>query len=369
MQDADHEQIHSDDISNVLILNKKATTSQENQLFKSELEKFRPHQNRILQAMHKQSAIMKELTRTYGDLLQDKRVRSEQNKYESFSRQRNTVLSRYRKVYQAYVDLNAGLERARQFYSEMKETVESLEKNVQSFVENRRSEGSQLLNAIEAAKGTGADREQTRLKELMERMSVNPSPLPHSNSPSHSISSHRPPPLQPQVSYGSQQQSMYNPTASPPATPQYQNGVRSSSAFQGYQPPPSSASYRQDLYPSQSQTPRDSGYNPSSYGPVSPPAHQQYFSPPPGQQGYGSQPTTTQHGYGQQQHTQPQHLPPGWHPPPPPPGPPPSQDYSSMQATNYPSGPGGYASDPRRSQQGGNGAPAGDPWAGLSGWK
>ena len=114
-------------------------------MFKSELEKFRPHQNRILQAMHKQSAIMKELTRTYGDLLQDKRVRSEQNKYESFSRQRNTVLSRYRKVYQAYVDLNAGLERARQFYSEMKETVESLEKNVQSFVENRRSEGSQLL--------------------------------------------------------------------------------------------------------------------------------------------------------------------------------------------------------------------------------
>jgi len=225
--------------------------------------------------MHKQSAIMKELTRTYGDLLQDKRVRSEQNKYESFSRQRNTVLSRYRKVYQAYVDLNAGLERARQFYSEMKETVESLEKNVQSFVENRRSEGSQLLNAIEAAKGSGADREQTRLKELMERMSVNPSPLPHSNSPSNSISSHRPPPLQPQVSYGGQQQSMYNPTASPPATPQYQNGVRSSANFQNYNPPTSTVNnnYRQDSYPSQSQTPRDSGYNPSSYGPVSPPAH------------------------------------------------------------------------------------------------
>lgn len=370
MQVANKDQIHSDDISNVLILNKKATTSQENQLFKSELEKFRPHQNRILQAMHKQSSIMKELTRTYGDLLQDKRVRSEQNKYESFSRQRNTVLSRYRKVYQAYVDLNAGLERARQFYSEMKDTVESLEKNVQSFVENRRSEGSQLLNAIEAAKGSGADREQTRLKELMERMSVNPSPKPHSNSPSHqSQADHRPPPLQPQTSYNTQhqQQSMYNPAASPPATPQYQqNGLRSPYNTQGYQPPNSASGYRQDSYPSQTQpqTSRDSGYNPSSYGPVSPPAHQQYFSPPPGQQNYG-QPTTTQHSYSQQQQPQ-QQLPPGWHPPPPPPGPPP-QDYSAMQAANYPSGPGGYASDPRRS----NGAqpPAGDPWAGLSGWK
>jgi hypothetical protein len=311
---------------------------------------------------------MKELTRTYGDLLQDKRVRSEQNKYESFSRQRNTVLSRYRKVYQAYVDLIAGLERARQFYSEMKDTVESLEKNVQSFVENRRSEGSQLLNAIEAAKGSGADREQTRLKELMERMSVNPSPQPqpHSNSPSHqSPAGHRPPPLQAQTSYNTQpQQSMYNPAASPPATPQYQNGLRSPYNTQGYQQPTSAAGYRQDSYPPQTQTPRDSGYNPSSYGPVSPPAHQQYFSLPPGQQNYG-QPTTTQHAYGQQQQQQ-QQLPPGWHPPPPPPGPPP-QDYSAMQATNYPSGPGGYANDPRRS----NGAqpPAGDPWAGLSGWK
>ena len=215
-------------------------------------------------------------------------------------------------------------------------------------------------------------------------MSVNPSPLPHSNSPSNSISSHRPPPLQPQVSYGGQQQSMYNPTASPPATPQYQNGVRSSANFQGYNLPASSATnnYRQDSYASQSQNPRDSGYNPSSYGPVSPPAHQQYFSPPPGQQGggYGSQqPTTTQHSYGQHQqaHSQQpqQHLPPGWHPPPPPPGPPPSQDYGAMmQGGNYPSGPGGYAADPRRSQsqqqQGSsNGAPAGDPWAGLSGWK
>jgi hypothetical protein len=325
--------------------------------------------------MHKQSSIMKELTRTYGDLLQDKRVRSEQNKYESFSRQRNTVLSRYRKVYQAYVDLNAGLERARQFYSEMKETVESLEKNVQSFVENRRSEGSQLLNAIEAAKGSGADREQTRLKELMERMSVNPSPKPQSNSPSHQSPLHRPPPIQSQTSYGTQQQQpMYNPAASPPATPQYQNGMRSpynnNSGMQSYQPPSSATGFRQDSYPSQhqqTQTPRDSAYNPSSYGPVSPPAHQQYFSPPPAQQhqhqSYG-QPTSTQQQYTQQG----QQLPAGWHPPPPPPGPPPAQDYSAMQASNYPSGPGGYASDPRRSGQQQQ-QPAGDPWAGLSGWK
>lgn len=361
----DIDQIHNDDISNVLILNKKATSNQEHQLFKTELEKFRPHQNRILQAVHKQSALMKELTRTYGDLLQDKRVRSEQNKYEAFSRQRNSVLSKYRKVYQGYTDLQAGLLRAQQFYEEMKDTVDSMQKNVESFVENRRSEGGQLLSAIEAAKGSGADREQARLKELMERMSVSPStqssasPIP--GAADYRNSNHRLPPLQ----------HLYNPVTSPPATPQYQsNGVRSPN-YNHVQPPPTNGSYTRDSYQAQG---RDS-YNPGSYGPVSPPAHQQYFSPPPSQQyaNYQQQQPSTTH-YSQHAPPQPQQyaggqsVPPGWQPPPPPPGPPPSQDYSALQATQYPSGPGGFAThDPRRSAQ--TQAGGGDPWAGLSGWK
>lgn len=289
---------------------------------------------------------MKELTRTYSELLQDKRVRGEQNKYEAFSRQRNSVLSKYRKVYQAYKDLTAGLSRAQQFYDEMKDTVDSLKKNVDSFVENRRSEGGQLLSSIEASKGSGADREQARLKELMERMSVSPSSQ-QSHSPVPSFDAHRtsnrPPPLQQQTSYG--QQPPYNPATSPPITPAYRaNGMQSP------------------------------GYNPNMYGAISPPAHQQYFSPPPNQQ-YSNyaQPSTTQYSQQARQPQQYGNMPAGWQPPPPPPGPPPpNEDYSAMQATQYPSGPGGYAHDPRRSAQGAppqqNGGAA-DPWAGLSAWK
>ncbi|KAF2774393.1 BRO1-domain-containing protein [Teratosphaeria nubilosa] len=372
------DKIHNDDISNVLILNKKAISNQEAALFKSELEKFRPHQNRIIQANHKQSSLMKELTRTYGDLLQDKRVRSEQNKYESFSRQRNAVLSKYRKVFQAYTDLQAGLERAQQFYDEMKDTVDSLKKNVESFVENRRSEGGQLLSAIEASKGSGADREQARLKELMERMSVNPatqssaSPVagmaPTSGMAANRDAGHRPPPLQ-QQSYSqpaTQPQAIYNPAASPSITPRYQsNGMQSPPYNGAFQQRPGSYSVA-----NQQQQGRSS-YNPNAYGPVSPPAHQQYFSPPPSQnyQTFQQQPTTTQ--YSGQQGVHGQYGQPGWQPPPPPPGPPPSQDYSALQATHYPNGAGGYSQDPRRSQQqqGGAQVPAGDPWAGLSAWK
>ncbi|KAK0886199.1 bck1-like resistance to osmotic shock [Friedmanniomyces endolithicus] len=392
------DKIHNDDISNVLILNKKAITNQEAQLFKSELEKFRPHQNRILQANHKQSSLMKELTRTYGDLLQDKRVRSEQNKYESFSRQRNAVLGKYRKVYQAYTDLQDGLSRAQQFYDEMRDTVESLKKNVESFVENRRSEGGQLLSAIEAAKGSGAEREQARLKELMERMSVSPA-TQYSHSPVSSIgdgrmsAAHRPTPLQPQTAYNSQQP-LYNPAASPPITPRYQSNGMQSPQYNGqpqYQSTPTNGNFQQHQlqrpqsyntqHQHQQQQPQDraSSYNPNTYGPVSsPPAHQQYFSPPPGQQySNAQQPSTTQYGQQQQQAPQQQYnggpnVPAGWHPPPPPPGPPPSQDYGALSGSQYPAGPGGYAADPRRNltqQVSGGGDGGGDPWAGLSAWK
>lgn len=301
---------------------------------------------------------MRELTKTYGELLQDKRVRGEQNKYEAFSRQRNAVLNKYRKVYQAYTDLEAGLDRAKQFYEEMKETVDSLKKNVESFVENRRSEGGQLLSAIEAAKGSGADREQTRLKELMERMSVSPtphssqSPVPQSATDQRG-SSHRPPPLQ----------NIYSAARSAPISPQYQpNGMQAgTSNYQSFQRPTSTNAQFRDS--SNSQGP----YNPNNFPPVSPPAHQQYFSPPPNQQHQQSQrPSTTM--YGQQPQQYGQSVPPGWQPPPPPPGPPPNQyqDFSALQATQYPSGPGGYASDPRRS---GQQASSTDPWAGLNAWK
>lgn len=395
------DKVHSDDISNVLILNKKAIANQESQLFKVELEKFRPHQNRILQANHKQASLLKELTRTYSDLLKDKRVRSEQSKYEAFSRQRSTVMTKYRRVFQAFNDLIAGLSRAQGFYSEMKDTVSSLSKNVDTFVNNRRSEGGQLLSSIEQGKSQGADQEQHRLKELMERMSMDPSHSPVSAgsggrkksipAPLSSTSLH-------QSGYpaSSSGHPAYNPAASPPVTPRYpltnmqgqqQYMSPQQHQHQSYAGPPNN-NYpqppRRESYQSTSQYGSQQPYNPTSFNPVSPPPHQQFFSPPPNQQQHPSwgQPPQQQ----QQQHGS-TFLPQGYVPPPPPPGPPPSQqmDFGQYGSGAFPSGPGGYAAGGHRAsqsqsqqhqsqqhqnqqhqqqQQGGN-----DPWAGLSGWK
>ncbi|RKF75320.1 Vacuolar protein-sorting protein BRO1 [Golovinomyces cichoracearum] len=142
------EKARTDDISQVLILNKKSLSSFEAEIFQSELDKFKPHQNRILSANHKQSSLMKELTSSLNVLLQDKRVKAEQSRYEKLSRQRSSIMSRYRRIYQDFLDYEAGLKSAKEWYKGMKDTIDSLGKNVETFVNNRRAEGAQLLNQI-----------------------------------------------------------------------------------------------------------------------------------------------------------------------------------------------------------------------------
>lgn len=325
-------------------------------------------------------------------------------------------MTKYRRVYQAFNDLMNGLMRAQGFYSEMKETVSSLKQNVETFVNNRRSEGGQLLSKIEQSKSSGADQEQQRLKDLMERMSIDPSSSPVSASGAGGARKKSIPApistgsMQPQTGYPAMagHQSLYNPAASPPVTPRYpgttapgQSQYMSPSQYSqpqqnntGFAPPPrrdSSFSTSQSQAPTQQYATiqQQQQYNPNQYNPVSPPAHQQYFSPPPNQhqQGMGHQHGQAhqqqwgsqggQHQGGQHQGGQNayQNLPMGYVPPPPPPGPPPSQQQQQGGAGyggGYPSGPGGYAVNPRQSQQGGQQQGQGqgqDPWAALSGWK
>jgi hypothetical protein len=306
-------------------------------------------------------------------------VRSEQSKYEAFSRQRNTVMTKYRRINQSFNDLVAGLMRAQNFYSEMKETVASLQKNVESFVNNRRSEGGQLLAKIEQSKSQGADQEQQRLKELMERMSMDPSGSPVSAG-SGGRKKSIPPPLSSTPGYPSTSSSggipAYNPAASPPVTPRYpmpppQQSQPYMSPQQSYaaspfnNAPPRRESYNPNPYPQHAHSSSQS-YNPAQhYHPTSPPAHQQFFSPPPPQQQHQQQ-------WGQHQQQggwtgAQQGLPQGYVPPPPPPGPPPAQ-----QGQEY-GGYGGYGGRMQGNQQQQQQQPQqqqqNDPWAGLSGWK
>ncbi|ETS02029.1 BRO1-domain-containing protein [Trichoderma reesei RUT C-30] len=384
------EKVHNDDISQVLILNKKTIANYEQQLFKQELEKFRPHQNRLLQANHKQSALMKELTATFNTLLQDKRVRAEQSKYESIQRQRLSAIGKYKRAYQEFLDLEAGLQSAKNWYSEMRETVESLEKNVETFVNNRRSEGAQLLNQIEQERASNksqqAELERERLRGLMERMSMEPAqPAPPARPPSGRPT---PAPLMQQQN----QASRYGQGGSSSSSNNNNNGYQGQ--FQmPTSPPPNQQSFTGYASPPPQSTFSQPVYNPSTYGrnpgPTSPPPNQTSFSmnvmrgpqsPPPTQTSFGQHQPYTMYGalpqQQQQQQTQQQqqqhapggYVPPGFVPPPPPPGPPPlgpqqtihfgQQDFDP--AVSHPS-----SAQPRSAQP----QQAHDPWAGLNAWK
>lgn len=309
---------------------------------------------------------------TFNNLLQDKRVRLEQNKYEAITRQRASVMSKYKRVYQEFLDLEAGLSAAKKWYSEMKDTVNSLDKNVETFVNNRRSEGAQLLNQIEQERasnsGGQADRERDRLRGLMERMSMDPTGSPSNvkASPNRAHTAASPSAHYPTTNFAGQYQL--------PSSPQPHQTQMS---FPSYSSPQPGAYYSQqplqraDPYnlgqrpPSQPQ----GGYDPGSYPrrdhaqPISPPPTQQHF--PQNQYSY-QQPT-------QQSSTQQHHVPPGYVPPPPPPGPPPlgpQQTFpqpAAVYATSHQSySPAPANSHQRISQQQGSAA---DPWVGLNVWK
>ncbi|KAI2635977.1 BRO1-like domain-containing protein [Xylaria nigripes] len=371
------EKVHNDDISQILILNKKAISNYENELFQSELEKFRPHQNRLFQANHKQSALMKELNVVFNNLLQDRRVRAEQSKYEAIQRKRNAVVNRYKRAYQEFLDLESGLQSAKNWYSEMKETVESLQKNVETFVNNRRSEGAQLLNQIEqeleANKSSQAEMERERLRGLMERMTID---RKHSSSsPNAGSARQTTAPLSfnnsnaryPQANFAGHYQV---PTSPPPNQTNYP----------GFSSPPSST------YTPAAQQYGQAAYNPSNWarnpGPVSPPSTQTTFalggrgpaSPPPSQASFPPNQYST-YGNPQAQQSQ-QFVPPGFVPPPPPPGPPPlgpqqtvhypqQQEYQYGRPQSATSG--GVVNRPAQPQQ--QQQQPQDPWAGLSAWK
>ena len=313
---------------------------------------------------------MKELTATFNSLLQDKRVRAEQSKYEAIQRQRSTVINKYRRAYQEFLDLEAGLQSAKRWYAEMKETVESLEKNVETFVNNRRSEGAQLLNQIEQEramnKSAQAELEQERLRGLMERMSMAPpSSPPKSSNPSRPVPSplsfSNSTPRYPQTNFAGQYQVPSSPpplqTNIPPANYMPQ------SATQNYQVTYNPSNYGRTPGPT-SPPPTQTSFGNSGFrpGPTSPPPTQTSF-PAPGRpySTYGNPHAAT---------TPQTYVPPGFVPPPPPPGPPP---LGPQQSINYGSGEFGYGSQQQPQRPGSSQQPAqqaqADPWAGLNAWK
>jgi hypothetical protein len=329
---------------------------------------------------------MKELTKIYAALLQDKRVQSEQSKYESISKQRNSVMARYKKVYEAFNGLSSGILQARTFYADMAENVESLQKNVETFISNRRSEGAQLLSQIERDKASGVseqeDREREKLRLLMERLSTEPKATSTSPSTGSAVAppskvKSPPPPVQ-TPSYlmtgpSPQMSPRYPPSM--PGAPQQGVPLSHSPAPYGQYNAGNPGYVPGQPFQQGAAAPLSEGYNPMAYPyqtPVSPPPNQQFFSQTPTPySGYPSASLAPTAAGMTPNYMTPQ----GYIPPPPPPRPQ-QTNYPPSAGGVYPSGPGGYAQSrpyahhkaPSQSQPQ-QPPSASDPWAGLNAWK
>ena len=159
----------TDDISSVLILNKK-TPGIENRVFKSELEKFKPHQIRISATISRQEQLVEELTSTFKLVLENKANKSKQRKWESVShriRSRTKELDRAASTYQ---NISSGLSRAMKFYSDLDSLVENISTEARSFVQRRQQEGRNLYeNATKAPSYT----DSYGLRQQLESLSMN----------------------------------------------------------------------------------------------------------------------------------------------------------------------------------------------------
>lgn len=271
-----------DDISQLLILNKKANVEQ--QIFASELEKFRPHQQRISATIQHQQQAIQELTAAFKDLMEGTEAQKLHTQHEKAEKAQKSLAMDLKEAKAIYDEVREGLGKGIQFYRGLQDTIDSLQRNVQRFVNERTAERRRLIEEIESTKST---HEQTLLKETLNKYTappvapqqpLQPAILQHPSQPvmpQHSappvVPQHPPPPAVPtttQLINQTRQLSLNEPSApyqytpTPPPKPQ---GI-----LQQQAPPYSGYGYpqQQQQQQPQQQQPSPAVYTPPAYTPV-----------------------------------------------------------------------------------------------------
>ncbi|KFH65197.1 hypothetical protein MVEG_08678 [Podila verticillata NRRL 6337] len=155
-----------DDISNLLILNKKSSGI-EPQLFAQELEKYRPHQTRITATVHHQQALMQELTTHFKELMNGQEARSLQEVWETTERKRQALSDQLVKTKPSYLTVKDGYKKGIRFYEELNEQVQDLSKAVDQFCRSRKDERGMLERQVMT---TQSERESKALKDQLSKL-------------------------------------------------------------------------------------------------------------------------------------------------------------------------------------------------------
>ncbi|KAF9542775.1 bck1-like resistance to osmotic shock [Mortierella hygrophila] len=167
-----------DDISNLLILNKKSSGI-EPQLFAQELEKFRPHQTRVTATIHHQQVLMQELTAHYKELMNRQEARSLQEVWDTTEKKRQAMSDQLVKTKGSYISVKDGYMKGIRYYEDLNVQVQDLVKAVDQFCRSRKDERSMLERQVLA---TQSERGSQALKDQLSRLGNVSSP-PSSSLP------------------------------------------------------------------------------------------------------------------------------------------------------------------------------------------
>lgn len=102
------ERVHNDDISQLLILNRKSQNV-EPTLFAAELEKFRPHQARIQATIALQQSTMQQVQSVFAQLSSGKKGKEIQERYTKVERTKREMIARYKRAHDAYLEIRTGI--------------------------------------------------------------------------------------------------------------------------------------------------------------------------------------------------------------------------------------------------------------------
>lgn len=102
------ERVHNDDISQLLILNRKSSNV-EPTLFAAELEKFRPHQARIQATIQAQTSTWQALQREHDALVSSKKGREVQGRWAKVDRVKKDLSARFKRAVESYREIKSGV--------------------------------------------------------------------------------------------------------------------------------------------------------------------------------------------------------------------------------------------------------------------
>ncbi|KAI9300314.1 BRO1-like domain-containing protein [Cunninghamella echinulata] len=150
-----------DDITQILVLNKKNTNA-EQQIFTTQLGKYQSHQQQISTSIYQQQQTIQELGTAFKQLMELDEARKLQSRWDTAERQHHQVVKKLNTTFTDYQYIKETIKNGIVFYQQLADVVQSLEKNVDHFVNQRKTEREELADAIEQSR---SHHEQELLKQ------------------------------------------------------------------------------------------------------------------------------------------------------------------------------------------------------------